>query len=65
MDKAYVDFKALYRINTSEAYFVTRAKSSLKYTIVEQNYNIDQATGLRADKIRCIKSKQNFLQNEV
>lgn len=37
MDKAYVDFKALYRINTSGAYFVTRAKSSLKYTIVEQN----------------------------
>ena len=51
MDKAYVDFKALYRINTLESYFVTRAKSSLKYTIIEQNFNIDESTGLRADKI--------------
>lgn len=30
MDKAYVDFKALYRINTHNSYFVTRAKSSIK-----------------------------------
>jgi hypothetical protein len=51
MDKAYVDFKALYRINTHNSYFVTRAKSSLKYNIIEQNFNIDEKTGLRADKI--------------
>jgi len=51
MDKAYVDFKALYRINAHNSYFVTRAKSSLKYIIIEQNYNIDEKTGLRADKI--------------
>ena len=50
MDKAYVDFKALYRINTCDSYFVTRAKTSLKYTIIEQNFNIDESTGLRADK---------------
>ncbi len=28
MDKAYVDFEALFRINQAEAFFVTRAKSS-------------------------------------
>ncbi len=50
MDKAYVDFKALYRINALGSYFVTRAKSSMKYNIMEQNYNIDENTGLRADK---------------
>lgn len=50
MDKAYVDFQALYRINTHNSYFVTRAKSSLKYTVIEQNFNIDEQTGLRADK---------------
>lgn len=63
MDKAYVDFKALCRINTSGAYFVTRAKSSLKYAIVEQSYNIDQATGLRADKtieLTVAKSKKLY-----
>lgn len=51
MDKAYVDFQALFRINQSEAFFVTRAKSPMKYSIVEQNFNIDVSTGLRTDKI--------------
>jgi len=51
MDKAYVDFEALYRINQSDAFFVTRAKSSQKYEIIEQNFNIDQTTGLRTDRI--------------
>ena len=31
MDKAYVDFEALYRIHTNNAYFVTRAKKNMKY----------------------------------
>ncbi len=63
MDKAYVDFKALYRINTFDSYFITRAKSSLKYTIIEQNFNIDEATGLRADKtieLTIAKSKKLY-----
>jgi hypothetical protein len=50
MDKAYIDFEALYRINQADAFFVTRAKSSIKYSVIEQNYGIDQTTGLRADK---------------
>jgi len=50
MDKAYVDFVALYRIQKADAFFVTRAKSPLKYSIVEQNFNIDESTGLRTDK---------------
>jgi hypothetical protein len=63
MDKAYVDFKALYRINTFDSYFVTRAKSSLKYIIIEQNFNIDESTGLRADKtieLTIVKSKKLY-----
>jgi len=66
MDKAYVDFKALYRINTHNSYFVTRAKSSVKYTIVEQNFNIDEKTGLRSDKtieLTVIKSKKLYPEN--
>ena len=51
MDKAYVDLEALYRINNAGAYFVTRAKSTIRYQVIEQNYNIDQSTGLREDKI--------------
>jgi hypothetical protein len=50
MDKAYVDFEALYRMQIIGAYFVTRAKSSMQYRVVEQNFNIDPTSGLRADK---------------
>lgn len=63
MDKAYVDFKALQSINIAGSYFVTRAKSSLKYTIIEQNYNINKLTGLRADKtieLTIAKSKKLY-----
>jgi IS4 transposase len=63
MDKAYVDFEALYRIHTQDAYFITRAKSSIKYDIIEQNFNIDSTTGLRADKtivLTIAKSKKLY-----
>jgi hypothetical protein len=50
MDKAYVDFEALYRMHKCDSFFVTRAKSTLRYDVVEQNYNIDETTGLRTDK---------------
>ncbi len=50
MDKAYVDFLALYRIHKAGAYFVTRAKISLDYTAIECNFNIDENSGLRSDK---------------
>jgi IS4 transposase len=50
MDKAYVDFKALFCINKIDAFFVTRAKATLKYETVEENFNINQATGLLTDK---------------
>jgi hypothetical protein len=63
MDKAYVDFEALYRINIAGAFFVTRAKETMRYTVVEQNFNIDETTGLRTDKIvelTIAKSKQLY-----
>lgn len=51
MDKAYVDFEALFRINNAGAFFVTRAKATMRYCVIEENFNIDQSTGLRSDKI--------------
>jgi hypothetical protein len=63
MDKAYVDFAALYRIQMAGAYFVTRAKSPLKYLVIEQNFNIDQTIGLRTDKtvvLTVTKSKKLY-----
>jgi DNA polymerase III delta subunit len=51
MDKAYVDYQALYRINNAGAFFVSRAKDNMRYEVLEQNFNINETTGLRADKI--------------
>jgi len=51
MDKAYVDFEALFRINNAGAFFVTRAKETMRYSVIEENFNIDQSVGLRGDKI--------------
>ena len=50
MDKAYVDFEALFRINNAGAFFVTRAKDIMRYDVIEQNFNMDETTGLRTDK---------------
>ncbi|MDR1793416.1 MAG: IS4 family transposase [Bacteroidales bacterium] len=35
MDKAYVDFEALFRMNNAGAFFVTRAKERMRYEVVE------------------------------
>jgi hypothetical protein len=63
MDKAYVDFEALYRMQNVGAFFVTRAKETMRYDVVEQNYNIDETTGLRSDKtvlLTIAKSKKRY-----
>jgi len=65
MDKAYVDFEALFRINNAGAFFVTRAKETMRYEVVEQNFNIDETTGLRTDKtVRLTVAKSKKLYPE-
>jgi hypothetical protein len=63
MDKAYIDFEALFRINNAGAFFVSRAKDTIRYEVIEQNFNIDETTGLRADKtvrLTIAKSKKLY-----
>jgi transposase len=50
MDKAYIDFVALYNMNESGAFFISRAKSTMDYTVIESNLNIDPKSGLKSDK---------------
>ncbi|MDR2684279.1 MAG: transposase [Prevotellaceae bacterium] len=50
MNKAYVDFEALFRMHNAGAFFVSRAKETMQYEVIEQNFNIDETTGLRANK---------------
>jgi len=48
MDKAYIDFKRLNRINKEKAYFVVRAKKNLDAIIIGSNKG-DQAPGVLGD----------------
>lgn len=63
MDKAYIDFKALYHLHELGAFFISRAKSAMDYSVIQNNFNIDENTGLRNDKIvelNGYKSKQLY-----
>ena len=63
MDKAYIDFVALYKIHKTGAYFVTRAKADQDYLVTECNFNINEQTGLRSDKtikLKGPKSKRRY-----
>ncbi len=49
MDRGYVDFTRLYTIAQSNAFFVTRAKSNLKYRRI-YSHPVDRSTGLICDQ---------------
>ena len=49
MDKGYLDFARLYRINQAFAFFVTRAKTNLAFKRIYSK-NVDKQLGLRCDQ---------------
>ena len=49
MDRGYVDYKRLYKINTSGAFFVTRAKDNMNYRRLYSNPN-DVVSGVLYDQ---------------
>ncbi len=49
MDRGYVDYKRLYKINTAEAFFVTRAKDNMNYRRLYSNQK-DVAAGVLYDQ---------------
>jgi hypothetical protein len=49
MDRAYMDFARLYRINQCKAFFVTRAKSNFNFKRL-YSHPIDNSTGLQCDQ---------------
>lgn len=66
MDKAYVDFASLFRMDQCNAYFVTRAKDNMQFDILEKNYNLDETIGLRGDyliKLTGYKSSRLYPQS--
>ena len=57
MDRAYIDFERLYKINTSKAYFVTCAKTNMDYSR-RASRKVDKSTGLRSDQTIALKGKK-------
>jgi FOG: Transposase and inactivated derivatives len=62
MDKAYVDFSRLYTLHKQDAFFVVRAKSNLRFKVVESR-KVDKSIGLRCDqtiRLEVYKSKKQY-----
>lgn len=49
MDKAYLDFQRLFKINSASAYFVMRAKNNLAFQRIYSK-KVDKQSGLRCDQ---------------
>ncbi len=58
VDKAYVDFKRLYNIDVSLAYFVTRAKDNLSFTRVRSE-KADKSKGVICDQTIRLKGQKS------
>lgn len=56
LDRGYIDYTRLYRIHTSGAFFVTRAKVNSKLT---RRYSrpVDKTTGVISDQIVCLSKR--------
>jgi hypothetical protein len=49
MDRGYVDFTRLYRLHQDQAFFVTRAKRRMRFSVIESR-PVDKTAGLRCDQ---------------
>jgi len=54
LDRGYIDFQRLYRIEKAQAYFVTRAKKNMDFNRMYSN-PVDKTTGLKCDQIIKLK----------
>lgn len=50
LDRGYIDFKRLYRIHFSKAFFVIRAKDNLNFRCIKSNKK-NKASGILADQL--------------
>jgi len=50
MDRAYIDFARLYKINQSSAFFITRAKSNFDFKRLYSK-SVDKSTGVQCNQV--------------
>lgn len=63
MDKAYVDFIALFRFHKAGAYWISRPKDNMRYEVVNHRLDFDPSTGICGDfitKLTIHKSKKLY-----
>ena len=63
MDKAYVDFLALYRFHKAGAYWISRPKDNMRYEVTDHSHDFDPSTGICGDftiKLTTHKSKKLY-----
>lgn len=62
MDRGYVDFERLYKINLTPAFFIIRPKKSLSFIRLRSN-KVDKSKGIRCDQVIRLKhfySRKNY-----
>jgi hypothetical protein len=59
MDRGYVDFQRLYGVELASAFFVTRSKRRIQFTIQESS-TVDPTTGVRSDQIVRLANPSTF-----
>ena len=55
MDKAYIDFRRLYRMHKAGAFFITRAKENFKFVRISSR-QVDKSTGVKCDQTVRLKN---------
>ena len=59
MDRGYLDFERLYKLNQSKAFFVIRAKRNTKLTRRYSN-PVDKSTGVLCDQVVVLTRKESY-----
>lgn len=64
MDRAYIDYRRLYRFTEGMSFFVVRAKKNLDYSR-QVSRPVDKSTGLRSDQIILLKGSKSSKEYPV
>src|SRR5258705_14001655 len=51
MERGYIDFNRLYKIEKKKAFFITRAKSNMSYKVVKRNKGTKETEGIIKDEM--------------
>jgi len=64
VDKGYIDFSRLHKIHTQGSFFVTRAKSNMRFKRMYSRA-VDKTTGVQCDQIRSANWKPTTLRKII